>query len=121
MPDAVDTVVCASDHGWKYHPKYVEQFSDMNKVCNVASSCIYIGILLGVHYILHICRISVKKYDNDISVSKHETFSSNEVIFFLKAETDTVTYDEQVITPRAKRISPSRTSSIYILTSFLLH
>ena len=28
MPDAVDTVVCAPDDGWKYHPKYVEQFPD---------------------------------------------------------------------------------------------
>jgi hypothetical protein len=24
----VDTVVCAPDDGWKYHPKHVEQFSD---------------------------------------------------------------------------------------------
>jgi len=26
MPDAVDTVVCAPDDGWWYHPKRVEQF-----------------------------------------------------------------------------------------------
>ena len=26
--DAVDTVVCAPDDGWWYHPKHVEQFSD---------------------------------------------------------------------------------------------
>jgi hypothetical protein len=26
IPDAVDTVVCAPDDGWKYHPKHVEQF-----------------------------------------------------------------------------------------------
>jgi len=26
IPDAVDTVVCAPDDGWWYHPKYVEQF-----------------------------------------------------------------------------------------------
>jgi hypothetical protein len=25
---AVDTVVCAPDDGWRYHPKHVEQFSD---------------------------------------------------------------------------------------------
>jgi hypothetical protein len=24
MPDAVITVICASDDGWSYHPKYVE-------------------------------------------------------------------------------------------------
>jgi hypothetical protein len=22
------------DDGWKYHPKYVEQFPDINKLCN---------------------------------------------------------------------------------------
>ena len=26
--DAVDTVVCAPDGGWRYHPKHVEQFPD---------------------------------------------------------------------------------------------
>jgi hypothetical protein len=25
-PDAVDTVVCVPDDGWRYHPKHVEQF-----------------------------------------------------------------------------------------------
>jgi hypothetical protein len=27
-PDAVDTVVCAPDDGWKYHLKHLEQFPD---------------------------------------------------------------------------------------------
>jgi hypothetical protein len=27
-PVAVDTVVCAPDDGWWYHPKHVEQFPD---------------------------------------------------------------------------------------------
>ena len=49
-PDAVDTVVCAPDDGWKYHPKHVEQFSDINKLCNVASCWIYIGIYLRCTY-----------------------------------------------------------------------
>jgi hypothetical protein len=26
--DGADTVVCASDDGWSYHPKHVEQFPD---------------------------------------------------------------------------------------------
>jgi hypothetical protein len=26
IPDVVDTVVCASDDGWWYHPIHVEQF-----------------------------------------------------------------------------------------------
>ena len=59
IPNAVGTVVCAPDDGWNYHPKHVEQFPDINKLCNVASCWIYIGILLGAHYILHISRISV--------------------------------------------------------------
>ena len=29
IPDAVDTVVCAPDYGWRYHPKHVEQFPDI--------------------------------------------------------------------------------------------
>jgi hypothetical protein len=37
IPDAVDTVVCAPDNGWKHQPKHVEQFPDINKLCNVAS------------------------------------------------------------------------------------
>ena len=41
-PDAVDTVVCAPDDGWRYHPKHVEQFSDINKLSKIASCWIYI-------------------------------------------------------------------------------
>jgi hypothetical protein len=63
IPDAVDTVVCAPDGGWKYHPKHVEQFPGVNKLCNVVSCWIYeyIGILLGAHPILHISRVRVKR------------------------------------------------------------
>jgi hypothetical protein len=28
IPDAVDTVVCAPDDVWWYHPKHVEQFQN---------------------------------------------------------------------------------------------
>jgi hypothetical protein len=63
IPDAVDTVVCAPDDEWKYHAKYVEEFPDINKLCNVASCWIYqcTGILLGYRPILHISRIRVKR------------------------------------------------------------
>jgi len=27
VPDTVNTVMCASDDGWRYHLKHVEQFS----------------------------------------------------------------------------------------------
>ena len=48
--------------GGVHHLKHVEQFPDINKLCNVASCWIYenTGILLGVHCILHISRIRVK-------------------------------------------------------------
>jgi hypothetical protein len=48
IPDAVDTVVCAPDDECKYYPKHVEQFPDINKLCNVVSCWIdtYIGIYL---------------------------------------------------------------------------
>jgi hypothetical protein len=61
IPDTVDTVVCAPNDWGKYHPKHVEQFSDINKLCNVASCWIYeyIGILLGARQILHISRLKV--------------------------------------------------------------
>jgi hypothetical protein len=49
IPDAVDTVVCASDHGWKHHPKHVEQFPDINKMCNVASCGIIYWNILTLH------------------------------------------------------------------------
>ena len=42
IPDDADTVVCAPDDGWRYHPKYVEQFPDINKLCIVASYWIYV-------------------------------------------------------------------------------
>jgi hypothetical protein len=76
IPDAVDTVVCAPDDGWKYHPKHVEQFSDINKMCNVASCWIYeyIGILFGAHSILQISRIRVK-------IGKLQTIPNISVIF----------------------------------------
>jgi hypothetical protein len=63
LPDAVDTALCAPDDGWKYQPKHVQQFPYVNKLCNVVSCWIYeyTGILLGVHYSLHISRIRVNK------------------------------------------------------------
>ena len=47
IPDAVGTVVCAPDDRWKYHPKHVEQFPDINKLCNVVSCWIYILTMHG--------------------------------------------------------------------------
>ena len=46
QPDALDTVVCAPDDGWRYQPKHVQQFPEINKLCKVPSCWIYIGIYL---------------------------------------------------------------------------
>ena len=35
--------LCAPDDGWRYHPKHVEQFPDINKLCNVAFCWTVIG------------------------------------------------------------------------------
>jgi hypothetical protein len=59
IPDAVDTVVCAPDDGWRYHPKHVEQFSDINKLCNVASCWIYIGAKLSVCFNVHLFSLTL--------------------------------------------------------------
>jgi hypothetical protein len=53
--------ICAPDDSWKYHPKHVEHFPVINKVCNVASCWIYTGIPLGAHHILYNSRIKVKQ------------------------------------------------------------
>ena len=42
LPVAVITVVCAPDDGRRYHPKHVEQFPEINELCNIASCWIYI-------------------------------------------------------------------------------
>jgi hypothetical protein len=47
IPDVLNTVVCALDDGWRYHPKHVEQFPDINKRRKVVSCWIYIGINLS--------------------------------------------------------------------------
>jgi hypothetical protein len=38
------SAVIAGDDGWRYHPKHVEQFPDINKLCNAASCWMYIGM-----------------------------------------------------------------------------
>ena len=43
MPNTVDAVIWAPDDGWRYHPKNVEQFTDINKLYIVASCWIIIA------------------------------------------------------------------------------
>jgi len=44
VTDSVDTVVYALDDGWRYNPKHVDQFPDINNIRNVVSFWIYFGI-----------------------------------------------------------------------------
>jgi hypothetical protein len=74
-------VVCTPDDGWKYHPKHVEQFPDINKLCN-ASCWIYVGILLGAHYILHISRIRVKSFDVWQCATFHVSYDNSALSLF---------------------------------------
>jgi hypothetical protein len=85
IPDTVDTVVCAPDDGWKYHPKHVEQFPDINKLCNVASCWIYIWILLRDYPILHISRIRV-------NITENIGFSVVSVDMQMSSDMDLVTF-----------------------------
>jgi len=45
-PSRAHTTVPTCDGGWRYHPKYVEQFPDINKLCKFASCWMYIGMYL---------------------------------------------------------------------------
>jgi hypothetical protein len=60
--------------------KPVEQFPDINKLCNFASFWIYIGILLGAHPILHISRIRVNTQLSGKTVRDEREF----LILFVK-------------------------------------
>ena len=53
----------APDDGWKYHSKHVEQFTDINKLCNVASCWIFIGITSSSYlfYFDIVCDSFIKK------------------------------------------------------------
>jgi hypothetical protein len=74
ITDAVDTVVCAPDGGWKYHTKYVEQYPDMNKMCTVSSCWIYIGILLRAQTIHHVSRIWITVYGRGFYLTKCDIY-----------------------------------------------
>jgi len=54
MPDTVYTLLWAPDDGWSYHPKHVEQFADINKLCIVASCWTIIDTYYAMHGPLNI-------------------------------------------------------------------
>ena len=60
----VNTVVCAPDGGWRHHPKHEEQFSEINKPCNVASWWKYIRRqrTFRLHKMRDICNYTKMRY-----------------------------------------------------------
>jgi len=48
IPDAVDTLVCAPDNGWWYHPKHVEQFP--GKIMCVTLHLVGFRVYKSVHH-----------------------------------------------------------------------
>ena len=49
IPDTVGKVIWAPDDGRKYHPKHVEQFADINKLCVFA----FCWIIIDTYYAMH--------------------------------------------------------------------
>jgi len=49
MPDTADTLIWAPGDGWRYHPKHVEQFTDINKLY-IVTSC---WIIIDTYYAMH--------------------------------------------------------------------
>jgi len=47
--DTVDTVVCAPDDGWRYHPKHVEQFPDKINCVTLH----LVGYILEYYYVFY--------------------------------------------------------------------
>ena len=76
IPDAVDTVVCAPDDGWRYHPKHVEQFPGINKLCKVTSCWIYIGIESCIVSSYRVCVCQSVRFASSLNNSE-----GNKVIF----------------------------------------
>ena len=56
--DTVDTVIWDPDGGWRYHPKHVEHFADINKLYIVASCWIIIDTYYAMHGQLNIKFVS---------------------------------------------------------------
>jgi hypothetical protein len=72
LSDAVDTVVCAPDDGWRYRSKRVEQFPDMNKLCKVAS-CFDIYWSIFTRYgTMNVKYVTVRRMNDNESLEKDD-------------------------------------------------
>ena len=71
IPDAVNTVVCAPDYGWWYHPKHVGQFPD--KI-----NCVTLHLVVYILEYWYTCIIS-RYWGGKVTVvfNRPSTFSLN--------------------------------------------
>jgi hypothetical protein len=75
--DAVDTVVCAPDDGWWFHPKHIEQFPDKTNCVTLH----LVGYILKHIWLILLSQIRVlkliwwfcHKWFNYLWINKHKT------------------------------------------------
>jgi hypothetical protein len=87
--------------------RHPQQFPDINKLCNVASCWIYIGILLGAYPILHISRIRVNPLANTIVLF-------TELITVTVCDQTSNKYKERTITPTLEKCTDRHRISSYL-------
>jgi len=76
MPDTVDTVIWALDDVWRYHPKHVQQFADINKLYIVASWWTIIDTYYAMHGPLNI-KYSLYTERKTVCIKSVHTIYSN--------------------------------------------
>jgi len=67
--DAADTVTLAPDDRWRYHPKHVEWFTDINKLYIVASCWVIIGKYVTMHGPLNVTVVPVQSRSRQVVVT----------------------------------------------------
>ena len=71
IPNVINTVVCDPDDEWRYHPKYEEQFPDINELYKVASCWIYIYIYIYIYQNIKLCYL--RRFSINISRESLQT------------------------------------------------
>ena len=79
MPDTVDTVMWAPDDVWRFHPKHVEQFADINELYIVPSCCI---IIATYYTMLGPLNIKLQYYCNNYFIMRVPTTTKIEIFWY---------------------------------------
>ena len=92
---------CFTCFGWYLHPKHVEQFPDINKLCNVASCWIYSGIFLRCTdpWTLNVWNISRNGYRSQLTsnLEKVQREKDHKVLKFSNGSEEDVDWDDILI------------------------